>query len=466
MSKIGYRIENDSLGTIQVPGDRYWGAQTQRSLLNFKIGRDRFQSEFIKAYAQVKKAAAKANRKFDLLTDIEAQVVCQVCDEIIDGKLDEHFPLVVWQTGSGTHTNMNLNEVIANRSAQLLGKPMGLKKPIHPNDHVNKSQSSNDTFPSAMNIAALTSLTSALLPAVSKLKKSLIEKASEFDSLIKTGRTHLMDAAPLTLGQEFSAFAAQIDFAEKAIESSSAGLHQIAAGGTAVGTGLNSPIGFSEELVSHLVDATGLPITTAPNKFAGIAAHDAIVLTSGSLKLLATALLKIANDVRFLASGPRCGLGEITLPANEPGSSIMPGKVNPSQCEALTMLCVRVIGNDVTIGLAGASGHFQLNAFKPVLIFTLLDSIELLSSGCDSFREHCLDGIKAVKETLAQNVDRSLMLATALIPAIGYDQAAKVVQLAESDNITLKDAGKKLGILTSEEFDKIVNPSSMVRSHL
>ena len=463
--KNQFRTEKDSLGNVEVPADRYWGAQTQRSVQNFPIGHVTFQPTFIRAYGQVKKAAAKANLKFKLLSKEEAKTIGQVCDEIIAGDLDDHFPLVVWQTGSGTHTNMNLNEVIANRSAELLGKPMGKKEPIHPNDHVNKSQSSNDTFPTAMHVAAATALTSDLLPALVKLKKSLNSKAKEFKDLLKTGRTHLMDAAPLTLGQEFSAFVAQIEFAEKAVEQSLPGLYHIAAGGTAVGTGLNSPAGFSEEIARQLAQLTGLPIVPAENQFAAIAAHDALVLASSSLKLLATALLKIANDIRFLASGPRCGIGEITLPANEPGSSIMPGKVNPSQCEALTMVAVRVIGNDVTISLAGSSGHFQLNAFKPVMIFTLLESIELLADSCESFRVRCLDGIKPVKKKLAENVERSLMLATALVPAIGYDQASKIVRLADTENISLKEASTKLGILTESEFNKIVKPKTMVGPH-
>ncbi len=463
--KSQFRIENDSLGAVEVPADRYWGAQTQRSVQNFPIGDDRFQPSFIEAYAQVKKAAAQANLSFGLLTDEEAQTICQVCDEIIAGKLHDHFPLVVWQTGSGTHTNMNLNEVIANRSAELLGKPMGQKKPIHPNDHVNKSQSSNDTFPTAMYVAAGVAVTVSLLPALGKLRAALDKKAKDFAGYLKTGRTHLMDAAPLTLGQEFSAFAAQVAFAEKAIEQVLPGLYQIAAGATAVGTGLNSPQGFSKEIARQLAIATGLPIVPADNSFSAIAAHDGLVHTSGSLKLLATALMKIANDIRFLASGPRCGLGEITLPANEPGSSIMPGKVNPSQCEALTMIAVRVMGNDVTIGLAGASGQFQLNTYKPVMIFTLLESIGLLADGCESFRLRCLEGIAAVPEKLEQNVNRSLMLATALVPAVGYDQAAKIVRLAAAEDISLKEASVKLNILSVAEFDKLVKPETMVRPH-
>ena len=421
-----------------------------------------FSFVFIKAYAQVKKAAAQANLKFNLLSAEEAGIICKVCDEIIAGDHSSQFPLVVWQTGSGTHTNMNLNEVIANRSAELLGKPMGQKDPIHPNDHVNKSQSSNDTFPTAMHLAAAVALCSSLIPALGKLKKSFLSKSEEFSDILKTGRTHLMDAAPLTLGQEFSAFVAQIEFAENAIVQCLPGLYKIAAGGTAVGTGLNSPHGFSEEIAKHLAKLTGLPIVSADNKFAAIAGHEALVLTSSCLKLLATSLFKIANDIRFLASGPRCGIGEITLPANEPGSSIMPGKVNPSQCEALTMVAVRVIGNDVTIGLGGSSGHFQLNAFKPVIIYTLLESIELLADSCESFRERCLDGIKPVKEKLAQNVERSLMLATALVPAIGYDKASKIVRLADTENMSLKEASAKLGLLSAAEFDAIVKPETMV----
>ena len=457
-----FRTEKDSLGTVEVPADCYWGAQTQRSLQNFPIGHAAFQPVFIKAYAQVKKAAAQANLKFNLLSAEEAGIICKVCDEIIAGDHSSQFPLVVWQTGSGTHTNMNLNEVIANRSAELLGKPMGQKDPIHPNDHVNKSQSSNDTFPTAMHLAAAVALCSSLIPALGKLKKSFLSKSEEFSDILKTGRTHLMDAAPLTLGQEFSAFVAQIEFAENAIVQCLPGLYKIAAGGTAVGTGLNSPHGFSEEIAKHLAKLTGLPIVSADNKFAAIAGHEALVLTSSCLKLLATSLFKIANDIRFLASGPRCGIGEITLPANEPGSSIMPGKVNPSQCEALTMVAVRVIGNDVTIGLGGSSGHFQLNAFKPVIIYTLLESIELLADSCESFRERCLDGIKPVKEKLAQNVERSLMLATALVPAIGYDKASKIVRLADTENMSLKEASAKLGLLSAAEFDAIVKPETMV----
>ncbi len=460
-----FRTEKDSLGDVKVPVDRYWGAQTQRSVENFPIGEDRFQRVFIRAYAQVKKAAAKSNHAFGLLTDNEVRTMCQVCDEIIAGKLDDHFPLVVWQTGSGTHTNMNLNEVIANRSAEILGLPMGLKTPIHPNDHANKSQSSNDTFPTAMHVAAATAVTESLLPALGKLKVSLNKKAKDFAAFMKTGRTHLMDAAPLTLGQEFSAFAAQVAFAEKVVEQALPGLFQIAAGATAVGTGLNSPQGFAAEIAQQLANATGLPIVSADNSFAAIASHDAVVQASGSLKLAATALMKIANDIRFLASGPRCGLGEILLPANEPGSSIMPGKVNPSQCEALTMVAVRVIGNDVTISMAGAGGQFQLNTYKPVMIFTLLESIELIADGCNSFRERCLDGIEAVAEKLDQNFNRSLMLATALVPAVGYDQATKIVRLAAKEDISLKEASVKLKILSDAEFDRIVKPEKMLRPY-
>lgn len=456
------RRETDSMGDVRVPENKYWGAQTQRSVENFPIGGQRFQPAFIKALALVKKAAARANLDLGELKPEHCQLIEQVCDEIIAGNLDDHFPLVVWQTGSGTHTNMNVNEVIANRAAEIAGTPMGKKSPIHPNDHVNMSQSSNDIFPTAMHIAALSELQFRLLPAIRNLAQGIETKSVEFSRLVKTGRTHLMDAAPLTLGQEFSAFTAQLTFAEKAIAQTITGLCSIAAGGTAVGTGLNAPAGFSKKIADHLSNMLQMNIQTADNKFAAIAAHDAVVHASSCLKLLATTLMKIANDIRLLGSGPRCGLGELLLPANEPGSSIMPGKVNPSQCESLTMVAARVIGNDTTVTIAGCGGQLQLNACKPVMIYALLESTALLADGCSSFLKRCIEGMKADESRLKDNVARSLMLATALNPILGYDRVAAVVKVAISENISLRDVVLREKLLTGEEFDNAVRPEQMV----
>jgi fumarate hydratase class II len=459
---MDYRIETDSMGEIKVRADRYWGAQTQRSLENFKIGGQRFTREVIRAFGLVKKAGALTNQKLGKLDDTKVSLIARACDEVIAGKLDDHFPLVVWQTGSGTQSNMNANEVIGNRAIELAGGVLGSKKPIHPNDDVNKSQSSNDVFPTVMHVAAATQIHENLLPAVAKLRATLAAKSQSFKDVVKIGRTHLMDATPLTLGQELSGYVAQLDFAGKKIDESLEGLHELALGGSAVGTGLNTHPLYAVTVAKDIADLTGRPFVTAPNKFAALAAHDAIVHTSGALKTLAVACMKIANDVRLLASGPRCGIGEIAIPENEPGSSIMPGKVNPTQCEALTMVAAQVMGNDVTIGIAGATGHFELNVFKPVLIHNLLESVRLLTDACLSFEEHCAAGIEPRRDVIKKHLDDSLMLVTALNPSIGYDNAAKVAKLAYKKGITLREAGIELGLITGEEFDRVVRPEKMV----
>jgi fumarate hydratase class II len=459
---MDYRVETDSMGEVKVRADRYWGAQTQRSLENFKIGGQRFTREVIRAFGIVKKACALTNQKLGKLDDAKVSLIARACDEVIAGKLDDHFPLVVWQTGSGTQSNMNANEVIGNRAIELAGGVLGSKKPIHPNDDVNKSQSSNDVFPTVMHVAAATQIHENLLPAVAKLRATLAAKSQSFKDVVKIGRTHLMDATPLTLGQELSGYVAQLDFAAKKIDESLGGLHELALGGSAVGTGLNTHPLYAETVAKDIADLTGRPFVTAPNKFAALAAHDAIVQTSGALKTLAVACMKIANDVRLLASGPRCGFGEIAIPENEPGSSIMPGKVNPTQCEALTMVAAQVMGNDVTIGIAGATGHFELNVFKPVLIHNLLESVRLLTDACLSFEEHCAVGIEPRRDVIKKHLDDSLMLVTALNPSIGYDNAAKVAKLAYKKGITLREAGIELGLITGEEFDRVVRPEKMV----
>ena len=462
MSKGG-RIERDSMGDIEVAGEAYWGAQTQRSLEHFKIGGERFPRELIRALGVVKKCAAKANQGLGLLDARLARAIASAADEVIAGELDGHFPLVVWQTGSGTQTNMNANEVIANRASELLGGARGQERLVHPNDHVNRSQSSNDVFPAVMHVAAVDSLVNGLLPALEILRRSLHGKAKAYRSIVKIGRTHLQDATPLTLGQEISGWVAQLDQARRRSEGSLKDLYELALGGTAVGTGLNAHRDFGRRVAQVIARETGQPFRTAPNKFAALAAHDAVVEASGALRALAAALMKIANDVRWLASGPRCGLGEIAIPENEPGSSIMPGKVNPTQCEALTMVCVQVMGNDVAVGLAGASGNFELNVYKPVMIHNLLRSARLLQDALVGFEQHCARGIEPRRERIAEHLENSLMLVTALNPHIGYDKAAQVAKKAHHDGTTLKQAALALGYVSAADFDRWVRPERMVR---
>ncbi len=455
------RIESDSMGKIEVPSEAYWGAQTQRSLRYFAIGNDTMPREMIRAIAILKKATAMVNKELGKLDPKKAELIIQAADEVIPGKLDEHFPLKIWQTGSGTQTNMNANEVIANRAIELAGGILGSKDPIHPNDHVNMSQSSNDTFPTAMHIAAVEEIYHKLLPNIAKLRDSLATKTQEFQNIVKIGRTHLMDAVPLTLGQEFSGYISQLDKDIERIQLSLPDLYELAIGGTAVGTGLNTHPDFAEKVAQEIAQITDLPFVSAPNKFAALAAHDAIVMCSGTLKTLACSLMKIANDIRWLGSGPRCGIGELILPANEPGSSIMPGKVNPTQCEAMTMVCVQVMGYDAAISMAGSQGNFELNVFKPLLIFNLLNSIRLLSDACSSFTDNLVVGLKINQEQIEDYLNNSLMLVTALNPHIGYDKAAKVAKKAYEENTTLEAACVSLGFLSSEEFKKIVRPEKM-----
>jgi len=457
-----YRIESDSMGAVEVPADRYWGAQTQRSLRHFAIGEDRMPRELIRAFGILKQAAAEVNRDLGKLDAERAGWIVQAAQEVIDGLLDHHFPLRIWQTGSGTQTNMNANEVIANRAIELAGGQPGSKTPVHPNDHVNMSQSSNDTFPTAMHIAAAERIVGALIPAVRMVRDALDAKGREFSDIIKIGRTHLMDAVPLTLGQEFSGWVAMLDDDLERLESVLPKLYELAAGGTAVGTGLNTHPEFAERIAAKIAEKTGLPFVTAPNKFAALAAHDALVMASGALRTLACSLMKIANDIRWLASGPRCGLAELILPENEPGSSIMPGKVNPTQCEAMTMVCVQVMGADAAVGFAGSQGNFELNVFKPVIIYNILHSIRLLSDACRSFTEHMVVGIQADRRRIADYVNNSLMLVTALSPRIGYDNAAKVAHKAHHEGTSLKEACTALGFLTPEEFDAVVRPEKML----
>ena len=456
------RIESDSLGEIEVPKDRYWGAQTARSLIYFSIGFDRMPPSLLRAFGIVKKSAAQVNAELNKLPKEKAKLILQAAEEVIAGKLNDHFPLRVWQTGSGTQTNMNVNEVIANRAIEIAGGTLGSKKPIHPNDDVNMSQSSNDTFPTAMHIAAVEEIVHRLLPALEAMRAVLAKKAKEYAQIIKIGRTHLMDAVPLSLGQEFSGYVQQLDEDIERIKSTLPRLYALALGGTAVGTGLNAPAEFATLVAKAIAKNTGLPFVTAPNKFAVIAAHDAIVFASGALKTLAASLIKIANDFCWMGSGPRCGLNELFLPANEPGSSIMPGKVNPTQCEAMIMVATQVIGNDVAITIAGSQGNFELNVFKPLIIHNLLHSLLLLSDACTHFTKFLIDGVKPNKKRLEQYVANSLMLVTALNPKIGYDKAAKVAKLAYEEDISLKKACSKLGFLTEKEFDQIVQPKKMV----
>tara|TARA_A100001037_G_scaffold306760_1_gene355092 strand:+ start:6156 stop:7553 length:1398 start_codon:yes stop_codon:yes gene_type:complete len=460
------RTEQDSIGPVEVPADRYYGAQTQRSFENFKIGSEKFPREFIRAYGLLKKAAASVNNQFGNLSSELKDVIQQATDEVIDGELDDHFPLVVWQTGSGTQTNMNFNEVIANRSIEIMGGEMGSKTPVHPNDHVNMSQSTNDTFPTAINIAAVESIHHQLIPALKALRDTLDQKSKKFESIVKLGRTHLQDATPLSLGQEFSGYVSALDHGLKRIENALDHCYELAMGGTAVGTGINSVKGFAEAVANEISALTGLPFKTAKNKFEALGGQDSIVELSGALKVIAASLFKIVNDIRWLASGPRSGIGEITLPANEPGSSIMPGKVNPTQCEALSMVCTQVMGNDTTITVAGASGNFELNVYRPVLAYNILQSIKLLADGCRSFSKNTVIGIVPNKERIDHNLYNSLMLVTALNPHIGYDKAAEVAKKAHQDNSTLREAIIKLGYLSGDDFDKLVQPNQMIQPRI
>jgi fumarate hydratase, class II len=457
-----YRMESDSMGEIKVPADKYYGAQTARSLINFNIGWETMPRELIRGMGILKKAAAIVNADLHVLPADKKDLIVQAADEVIEGTLDDHFPLYVWQTGSGTQTNMNTNEVISNRAIEIAGGTIGSKTPVHPNDDVNKGQSSNDTFPTAMHISAVEQIHDRLIPAVSGLRDTLKKKSEEFKNIIKIGRTHLMDATPLTLGQEFSGYATQLDNAIQRIDGCLPRLYQIALGGTAVGTGINTHKDFPIKVAKEIANLTKHPFMTAPNKFEALAAHDAIVEASGVMKTIACSLMKIGNDVRWLGSGPRCGIGELALPANEPGSSIMPGKVNPTQCEALTMVAAQVIGNDTAVNVGGCSGHFELNVFKPVMIYNLLQSIRLISDACRSFNEHCAVGIEPNKDKIEEYLNNSLMLVTALNPHIGYDNAAKVAKKAFEDHSTLKEAAVALKLLTAEEFDQKVQPKNMI----
>lgn len=456
------RTESDSLGDIEVPSDKYYGAQTQRSYENFKIGKEKFPREFIRAYGLLKKSAATVNHSFGNLDENIFGSIHNAVDEVIEGTLDEHFPLVVWQTGSGTQTNMNFNEVISNRAIELLGGVLGTKNPVHPNDHVNMSQSTNDTFPTAINIAAVESVVHSLVPSLKELRGELDKKSKKFENIIKLGRTHLQDATPLSLGQELSGYVSALDHNLSRLDKALDHCYELAMGGTAVGTGINSVEGFGEAVAEEIAKITGLPFRSAENKFEALGGQDCIIELSGALKVLAASLFKIANDLRWLASGPRSGIGEINLPANEPGSSIMPGKVNPTQCEALTMLCTQVIGNDNTITIAGASGNFELNVYRPVLAYNILQSITLLADGCRSFSNNAIKGLEPNKERIDYNLYNSLMLVTALNPHIGYDKSAKVAKKAFEDKTTLKEAIVELGYLSGEDFDNLIKPEKMI----
>ena len=461
LSGVPTRTETDSMGKMEVPVDRYYGAQTARSLIHFAIGKDTMPPELIRAFGILKKACALVNQDLGKLSPEKTRLIVAAADEVISGNLNDHFPLRIWQTGSGTQTNMNVNEVISNRAIEMAGGVLGSKKPIHPNDDVNMSQSSNDTFPAAMHIAAAMETARRLLPAVKKLRDALDAKARQFAGIVKIGRTHLQDATPLTVGQEFSGWVSMLDRDGARVAMALDGLYDLAIGGTAVGTGLNAHPEFAERAAKKIAELTGLPFRSHPNKFAALAAHDEIVFASGGLKTLAASLMKVANDIRWLASGPRCGLGELTLPENEPGSSIMPGKVNPTQCEAMTMVAVQVMGNDAAIGFAGSQGNFELNVFKPVIIFNYLRSVELLADVCNSFVDHCVRGIEVNREQIDHYVKNSLMLVTALSPKIGYDKAAKAAHTAHHEHLSLREAVIKLGYLTGEEFDKLVRPEDM-----
>ncbi len=463
INETDIRTESDSLGPVNVPASRYWGAQTQRSIENFKIGGEKMPAPLIRALGVQKKASALSNIDLGALDQELGKAIIQAAEEIIDGTLIEEFPLVVWQTGSGTQSNMNANEVISNRAIELLGGERGSKEPVHPNDHVNMGQSSNDTFPSAMHIAAAEQVHHELIPALENIHSALDKKAKEYEKIVKIGRTHLQDATPLTLGQEFSGYAKQIEFGIARVKACLPRLMQLAQGGTAVGTGINSKVGFAEKFAEHVSAITGLEFVTAENKFEALASHDAMVELSGALNVLATSLMKIANDIRLLGSGPRCGIGELNLPANEPGSSIMPGKVNPTQCEALTMVCAQVMGNNVAVTVAGSNGHFELNVFKPVMIYNVLQSIRLIADGANSFTEKCVEGIEANEERIDKLLNESLMLVTALNPHIGYDNAAKIAKKAHADGSTLLQAGKALDLLTDEQFAEWINPLDMIK---
>lgn len=462
MTEQKMRLESDSMGAIDVPADRYWGAQTQRSLEHFAIGRDLMPKDLIWAFGVLKKAAAIVNHDLGLLKKEQMDLIVKAADEVIAGKFNDEFPLKIWQTGSGTQTNMNVNEVISNRAIEIANGTRGSKKPVHPNDDVNKSQSSNDTFPTAMHIAAANAVVHTLLPAVQELRDGLAAKQKEFAHIVKTGRTHLQDAVPLTLGQEFSGYVAQLDAAMQNIKLTLPGLYELAIGGTAVGTGLNAPAGFAEKTAEKIAELTGLPFVSAPNKFAALAAHDAFVFASGALKTLACALMKIANDIRWLGSGPRCGLGELILPANEPGSSIMPGKVNPTQSEAMTMVCVQVMGNDATIGFADSQGNFELNVFKPVIIHNFMNSVRLLADSSRMFNKYCVKDLVADERAINESVHNSLMLVTALAPRIGYDKSAEIAHKAWHDGTSLLEACLALGYLEEKEFRELMRPELMV----
>ena len=455
------RVESDSMGKIEVPANVYWGAQTQRSLIHFNIGRDTMPPELIRAFGILKKAAALVNQDLGKLPADKAKLIAQAADEVISGKLNEQFPLRIWQTGSGTQTNMNVNEVISNRAIEMAGGEMGSKKPIHPNDHVNMSQSSNDTFPAAMHIAAAERVKRALIPALKTVQEAIERKAKEFDSIVKIGRTHLQDAVPLTIGQEFGGWASLIERDIKRLEMVLEGLYELAIGGTAVGTGLNTHPEFAERAAKKIAELTGLLFRSHPNKFAALSAHDEVVFAQGAMETLAASLVKISNDIRWLASGPRCGLGELTIPENEPGSSIMPGKVNPTQCEAMTMVCAQVHGATAAVGFAGSQGNFELNVFKPVIIYNFLHSVTLITDACHGFVEFMIDGIEVNRDKVDWYVKNSLMLVTALAPKIGYDNAAKVAHTAHVEHSSLKEAAVKMGFLTAEEFDKLVRPETM-----
>jgi fumarate hydratase class II len=457
------RTESDSMGPIEVPSGQYWGAQTQRSLIHFDIGDDKMPPELIWAFGVLKKAAALVNHDLGKLDEEKTSLITKSADEVISGKLNAEFPLRIWQTGSGTQTNMNANEVISNRAIELAGGVMGSKKPIHPNDHVNMSQSSNDTFPTAMHIAAAEQVQRKLIPAVEELRNALDQKARQFADIVKIGRTHLQDATPITVGQEISGWVSLLDRDIQRLRETLTGLYDLAIGGTAVGTGINAHPEFAERAAAKIAGLTGLPFRSHPNKFAALSAHDELVAASGSLKTLAASLMKIANDIRWLASGPRCGLGELTIPENEPGSSIMPGKVNPTQCEAITMVAAQVFGSDAAIGFAGSQGNFELNVFKPVIIYNFLHSVRLLSDACHSFTEHCAVGIEVNRKQVEHDVANSLMLVTALSPIVGYDKSAKIAHTAHKDGSSLREAAVKLGFLTEEQFDRHVKPEQMTR---
>ena len=458
---MSFRIEKDTMGDVPVPADKFWGAQTQRSTQNFKIGGDRFPREMIKALGVLKKCAAMTNNKLGLLDGKKSEIIVKAANEVIEGKLDAHFPLVVWQTGSGTQTNMNANEVIANRAMDMMGLKLP-SKDIHPNDDVNKGQSSNDTFPTAMHIAVADQIHHRLLPMMEKLEKALSKKSAEFKDIVKIGRTHLMDATPLTLGQEFGGYATQMKHALRRVQNTLPHLHELAIGGTAVGTGLNTHPKFAVDVAAAIAGETKIPFVSAENKFEALATHDALVEVSGALNSAAVSLMKIANDIRLLGSGPRCGIGELHLPENEPGSSIMPGKVNPTQSEAMTMVCAQVMGNHVAVTVGGSNGHFELNVFKPVIVFNVLNSVRLIADACESFTDNCVVGIEANVGQIKKHLDNSLMLVTALNPHIGYDNAAKIAKTAHKNGTTLKEEAVKLGLMTAEQFDKAVRPEQMI----